>query len=85
VNCAKCNTEVLFIKDDWNILKDPFCKLSETVFLDGHTFEFCIAFDFFEITLLLEFFRTSLVEEVGKHQFNLHGELSLPWLAVFYV
>ena len=76
MDCCENYAKVLLIENYRDIFEYSFLKPSNPEFLDSNTFEFSVPLYFFKITLLLEFFRSSLVEEITKHELYFHVELS---------
>jgi len=67
---------MLFVKHYRYILEYAFLKPPYSEFLHSDTLELGISLNFFQITLLLELLRPSLVKQVTEHQLDLHVELA---------
>ena len=61
VDCAEGDTKVLLVKDNGHVLEYSIEESLNFELLEGYAFEFDIAFQLFEVALLGELVRTSLV------------------------
>ncbi len=76
---------MLLIKNYRYVFKYALAQLSDAEPLHRDTFEFSIPFYLLEVTLLLKFFWSPLIEQIGEHQLNLHEKLYLRRLSLFQV